>query len=56
METLNGKSVDHCLRQRFSTLTALEARVISVILSQCTIDDKTLLKVVADETHTRILR
>jgi RpiR family transcriptional regulator, repressor of rpiB and als operon len=51
VETLNGKSVDHCLRQRFSTLTALEARVISVILSQCTIDDKTLLKVVADETH-----
>src|SRR5215471_9722393 len=32
-------------------LTALEARVISLILSQCTIDDKTLLKVVADETH-----
>jgi DNA-binding MurR/RpiR family transcriptional regulator len=51
VETLNGKSVDHCLRQRFSTLTALEARVISLILSQCTIDDKTLLKVVADETH-----
>jgi DNA-binding MurR/RpiR family transcriptional regulator len=51
VETLNGKSVDHCLRQRFSTLTALEARVISVILSQCTIDDKTLLKMVADETH-----
>jgi hypothetical protein len=51
VETLNGKSVHQCLRQRFSTLTALEARVISVILSQCTIDDKTLLKVVADETH-----
>jgi RpiR family transcriptional regulator, repressor of rpiB and als operon len=51
VETFNGKSVHHCLRQRFSTLTALEARVISVILSQCTINDKTLLKVVADETH-----
>ena len=51
METLNGNSVDHWLRQRFSTLTALEARVISVILNQCTIDDKTLLKMVADETH-----
>jgi len=45
------ETIHHCLRQRFSTLTALEARVISVILSQCTIDDKTLLKVVADETH-----
>ena len=51
METLDIESVGDCLRQRFSTLTALEARVISVILSQCTIDDKTLLKVVADETH-----
>jgi len=51
VETLNGKSVNHWLRQRFSTLTALEARVISVILNQCTIDDKTLLKMVADETH-----
>jgi len=48
---LNAKSVGLCLRQRFSTLTALEARVISVILSECTIDDNTLLKVVADETH-----
>jgi DNA-binding MurR/RpiR family transcriptional regulator len=51
VETLDIESVSDCLRQRFSTLTALEARVISVILSQCTIDDKTLLKVVADETH-----
>ena len=51
METLDGKFFHHCLRRRFSTLTALEARVISVILSQCIIDDKTLLKVVADETH-----
>ena len=51
METLDRESVGDCLRQRFSTLTALEARVISVILSQCTIDDRTLLKVVADETH-----
>ena len=51
METLDIESVSDCLRQRFSTLTALEARVISVILSQCTIDDKTLLKVVADETQ-----
>ena len=51
METLDIESVGDCLRQRFSTLTALEARVISVILSQCTIDDRTLLKVVADETH-----
>jgi RpiR family transcriptional regulator, repressor of rpiB and als operon len=51
MDTLEIESVGDCLRQRFSTLTALEARVISVILSQCTIDDKTLLKVVADETH-----
>ena len=51
MEMLNAKSVGLCLRQRFSTLTALEARVISVILSECTIDDNTLLKVVADETH-----
>jgi DNA-binding MurR/RpiR family transcriptional regulator len=50
-EAFNGKSLDHWLRQRFCTLTALEARVISVILSQCTIDDKTLLKMVADETH-----
>jgi DNA-binding MurR/RpiR family transcriptional regulator len=32
-------------------LKALEARVISVILSRCTIDDKTLLKMVADETQ-----
>jgi RpiR family transcriptional regulator, repressor of rpiB and als operon len=51
VETLDIESVGDCLRQRFSTLTALEARVISVILSQCTIDDRTLLKVVADETH-----
>jgi hypothetical protein len=51
VETLNGKSVDHWPCQRLSTLTALEARVISVMLNQCTIDDKTLLKVVADETH-----
>ena len=51
MKTLDIESVGDCLRQRFSTLTALEARVISVILSQCTIDDRTLLKVVADETH-----
>jgi RpiR family transcriptional regulator, repressor of rpiB and als operon len=51
VETLSAKSVDLCLRQRFSTLTALEARVISVILSECIIDDKTLLKVVADESH-----
>jgi RpiR family transcriptional regulator, repressor of rpiB and als operon len=51
VKTLDIESVGDCLRQRFSTLTALEARVISVILSQCTIDDRTLLKVVADETH-----
>jgi DNA-binding MurR/RpiR family transcriptional regulator len=51
VKTLDIESVGDCLRERFSTLTALEARVISVILSQCTIDDKTLLKVVADETH-----
>ena len=51
MEMLNATSVGLCLRQRFSTLTAPEARVISVILSECTIDDNTLLKVVADETH-----
>jgi RpiR family transcriptional regulator, repressor of rpiB and als operon len=51
VEMLNAKSVGLCLRERFSTLTALEARVISVILSECTIDDNTLLKVVADETH-----
>jgi RpiR family transcriptional regulator, repressor of rpiB and als operon len=51
VEMLNGKSVEFCLRQRFSTLTALEARVISAILSECTVDDKTLLKVVADESH-----
>ena len=50
-ETLNGNSINHWLRQRFSTLAALEARVISVILNQCTIDDKTLLKMVADETY-----
>ena len=51
METVNGESVGHCLRCRFSTLTALEARVISAIVSQCEIDDKTSLKVVADETR-----
>ena len=49
--TLNGNSVDHWLRERFSTLTLLEARVISVILNQCNIEDTTLLKMVADETH-----
>jgi RpiR family transcriptional regulator, repressor of rpiB and als operon len=51
VKTLNGESAEHWLSRRFSTLTPLEARVISVILSQCTIDDKTLLKMVADETH-----
>jgi DNA-binding MurR/RpiR family transcriptional regulator len=51
VETLNGKSVHHCLRQRFSTLTALETRVISTILSQCTVDETTLLKAIADETR-----
>ena len=51
MKSLNGNPVQQWLGQRFSTLTALEARVISVILSRCTIDDKTLLKMVADETH-----
>lgn len=40
-----------CSRQRFSTLTALETRVISTILSQCTVDATTLLKVIADEAH-----
>jgi DNA-binding MurR/RpiR family transcriptional regulator len=43
--------VEQWLGQRFSTLTALEAQVISVILSRCTIEDRTLLKMVADETH-----
>jgi RpiR family transcriptional regulator, repressor of rpiB and als operon len=51
VETVNGKFVGHCLRHRFSTLTALEARVVSAIVSQCEIDDKTSLKVVADETR-----
>jgi DNA-binding MurR/RpiR family transcriptional regulator len=51
VKSLNGNPVQQWLGQRFSTLTALEARVISVILSRCTIDDKTLLKMVADETH-----
>jgi Helix-turn-helix domain, rpiR family len=48
---LNGNSVHDCMRQRFASLTALEERVISLILSQCNIDETTLLKVVADETH-----
>jgi RpiR family transcriptional regulator, repressor of rpiB and als operon len=39
------------MRQRFASLTALEERVISLMLSQCNIDETTLLKVVADETH-----
>jgi DNA-binding MurR/RpiR family transcriptional regulator len=51
LDTLDVKPVVPCIRQRFSTLTALETRVISTILSQCTVDETTLLKVIADETH-----
>ncbi len=49
--TMDGKSLRDYMRQRFSSLTALETRVISVLLSQCNIDETTLIKVVADETH-----
>jgi hypothetical protein len=51
LDTLDVKPVVPCIRQRFSTLTAQETRVISTILSQCTVDETTLLKVIADETQ-----
>jgi RpiR family transcriptional regulator, repressor of rpiB and als operon len=38
-----------CIRERLPTLTALEARVISAIAGQGTMDENTLLKVVATD-------
>jgi RpiR family transcriptional regulator, repressor of rpiB and als operon len=46
----NGKPVGFRIRERLGDLTALEARVISALVSQHLIDDRTLLKVVASET------
>jgi DNA-binding MurR/RpiR family transcriptional regulator len=45
----NGKPVGFRIRERLGDLTALEARVISALVSQHLIDDRTLLKVVASE-------
>jgi len=46
-----AKLIGACLRERLSHLTALEERVILAIVNQRAIDERTLLKVVADEAH-----
>src|SRR5215813_10761221 len=46
-----ARLIGSCLRERLSHLTALEERVILAIVYQRAIDEKTLLKVVADEAH-----
>jgi hypothetical protein len=46
-----GKSVCARIRERLPELTALEARVVSAIISQRSIGSQTLLKVVAAEAR-----
>jgi DNA-binding MurR/RpiR family transcriptional regulator len=48
---IEPKSVGARIRMLLPTLTALEARVISVLLNPETFDDKTLLKWVANEAR-----
>lgn len=51
MEKRDGKSVGAYIHERLSDLTALEARVISAVVNQRSIDAQTLLKVVAAEAN-----
>jgi len=49
--TPGGESVRARIRERLTALTALEARVIAAMLKQHSIDETTLLKVVAAEAN-----
>jgi hypothetical protein len=49
LEKVNGHSIGRRIRERLRDLTTLEARVFSAIVSHHSIDDQTLLKVVASE-------
>ena len=49
MQSLDERPTACCIRERLATLTALEARVISAIAGQGTMDENTLLKVVATD-------
>lgn len=49
MQRLDERPTACCIRERLQTLTALEARVISALADQGTMDENTLLKVVAAE-------
>jgi RpiR family transcriptional regulator, repressor of rpiB and als operon len=49
VQSLDERPTACCIRERLPTLTALEARVISAIAGQGTMDENTLLKVVAAE-------
>src|SRR5260370_20356458 len=47
----DARSIGPRLRERLSSLTALEERVILAIVNKRAIDEKTLLKVVADDAR-----
>jgi DNA-binding MurR/RpiR family transcriptional regulator len=49
--TRDGKSVGARIRERLTALTALEAQVIAAMVKQRSIDERTLLKVVAAEAR-----
>jgi RpiR family transcriptional regulator, repressor of rpiB and als operon len=49
VQSLDERPTACCIRERLPTLTALEARVISAIAGQGTMDENTLLKVVATD-------
>jgi Helix-turn-helix domain, rpiR family len=51
LEKVNGHSIGRRIRERLRDLTTLEARVFSAIVSHHSIDDQTLLKVVASEAN-----